>query len=127
MSYTDYAAEARSASATASNATRRAKRDAGLAAQQYARAAEAARLARQLTAHPELGRETGFFTPAHQEGHAATLTRLGDVYLRSSWRETGQAEFYRDLAGRYRALRDRRDARLVELAAECEAELARCQ
>lgn len=111
MTHTDYAAEARSASATAASFTRRAEREAGQAASAYVHASRYLRSAAQLAECP--GSWRTWLNPATEEAKADSWTRTGDVYLRATFHSTGQAEFYRDLAARYRELRDRRAASLA--------------
>jgi hypothetical protein len=115
MTYTDYAAQARSYQSVAAAATRRAKRDAEVAAQCYALAGEARRTERWLTQAPELWRPDIHYTPADYERRQASHVRLAGVFLRSSFRESGSAQFYRELAGRYRAMEAKRTARLAEV------------
>ena len=107
MSYTDFAKEARSYSSTAAAETRRAERDAMAAAQYYTRAANSRHQAADLTSRPHLWDPEFEYTPRHLEATAASWAKLADCYLRSSFRSTASAAFYRDLAARYRANRDR--------------------
>jgi hypothetical protein len=102
MSTLDAAAEARRASATAGGYTRRAERDARLAASLYASAAGMREHARWLTARPRAWDVAG--TPAMAEATAASRSRLADAMLRSSFHATQSAAFYRDLGARYRAM-----------------------
>jgi hypothetical protein len=113
MTYTgtDHGKQATSYSRTASAATRRAKRDAHQAAECYATAGEARSYGSWVTQHPDLW---GLgCAPAVLDARARSWTRTGDTYLRASWNATVSAEFYRELAGRYRALAARRAASMV--------------
>lgn len=103
----DHAASARSHSSTASAATRRAERNALEADEYYRLAARSLGRAVWLTARPDLWSIQYSYTPAHLESDARNWEKLGDLYLRSSFRATDSAEFYRDLAAKYRAMRDR--------------------
>lgn len=105
MSYTDHAAEARSNSRVAAAATRRAKRDAEEAERFYLLARQLRRSAARLTTQPWLWGPG--YTPAELERNAVSWTRTGDVYLRASFHSTENAEFYRDLAARYREMAER--------------------
>jgi hypothetical protein len=113
MSYTDLAAQARSYASTAAAATRRAERDAREAEKFYRTAAGMRRRAARLTQDPQLWHPESLHTPAQYEAQAASWTKTADVYLRSSWRATASAEFYRGLAARYRAMAARQAATLA--------------
>lgn len=104
MTYTDYAAQARSYAATAAAATRRARRDAKLAEDAYRAAADRRQLAAWLTVRPGFWDLALSTTPADADAAAATWTRIGDTYLQGSFASTDNARFYRDLAARYRVL-----------------------
>jgi|SRR3974390_2499398 len=104
MSYTDHAAQARSYASTAAAATRRAEREARNADESYRHAARKRREAARLTRNPASWMPEYGHIPAEHEREAATFVRIGDLYLHSSFRETGQAARYRELAARYRAM-----------------------
>lgn len=104
---TDHKATARSYSATASAATRRAEADAIRAEDAYLTSRRWQRQADQLTRAPALwGKD---YNPAHLEDIARTWVRIGDMYLRSSFRETASAAHNRELAGKYRDMARRYD------------------
>jgi hypothetical protein len=99
---TDYAAQARSYSATAAAATRRARKDAAFSADQYESAAHNSWRASAMTKRPMNSRSLEL--AAHYESQARSDTRVGDTYLRASFHADGLAEFYRGLAARYREM-----------------------
>jgi hypothetical protein len=96
---TDYQATASGYRRAADRDNRRARRDAQQAAETYAAAASVARSAAWLTGRPDLWEDN--WTPARLEANVATWERLGDTYLRMSWRATESARFYRRLARTY--------------------------
>jgi hypothetical protein len=114
--YIDHRAEASRHHNEASKNYRQGKRDAERAARYYGQAAEHRTMARWLTGRPELWE--GEFTPAGSEAAARTWTRLGDLYLRSSFSSTERGRFYRGLQRRSEALAARAEARLAEWEAE---------
>lgn len=104
MSYFDPQAEARSASAEASAATRSAAKYAQRASDTYAAAARWAKSARVLTQaaptwRPELG-----YTPAMMEANAKTLTGCADLFLRMSFDLTDDATTAKTRAASYRRM-----------------------
>lgn len=113
MTYTDLAAQATSYSRTASAATRRAEREAHQAQHFYDQAARQLRLAASLTQQPRRWMPEADYTPARFETDARSWARLADSFLRSSFRATESAAFYRDLAGRYREMHARRMASMA--------------
>jgi hypothetical protein len=111
--YTDYQAQSDGYRRDADKFYRRARRDARRAGDFYKSAASRARHAKWLTARPDLWEadgETGF-TPAAWEADAASWERLGDTYLRSSFWNTKQARFYRELMATYAGMAARAAAR----------------
>lgn len=106
MTYTDYAAQARSYSATAAAATRRARKEAAYAADNYDLAAHDRWRASAMAQRPMNSRSLEL--AAHYEDRARMFTRTADASLRHSFHATGNAEFYRELAGRYREMDARR-------------------
>lgn len=107
--------EATSSSRRASAMTRRAAREAQEAHDFYQHAARTRREAAKLTQQPYLW--VGDYNPATLEDRARSWQRVGDTYLRSSFRSTAQAAFYRDLAARYRAIAARAALRAAEIGA----------
>lgn len=105
MTYTDHKAEARKYSATAAAATRRAEREAHQAQDSYETAERVARQAAWLTGRSDLWDLD--WTPAELESRVRSWVKMGDVYLRSSFHATSQADFYKDLAARYREMAER--------------------
>lgn len=108
---TNHHATAASYSAQAGGQTRRAKRDAELAAEFYGHAAATTTQAAQLTRRPEFW--TGYYNPAELEARAASWTRAADTMLRASFHATAAAQLYRDLAARYREMAGQADARMA--------------
>lgn len=111
--FTDHAAQARSYSATAAAATRRAARQARMAEQMYSAEQNKLRHARWLTSRPGLW-DGASFTPARYEADALSFRRMGDMYVKSSFRATDSATFYREMAAKYRDMAARQAARLAE-------------
>jgi hypothetical protein len=105
---TDLASRARSSSATAAAYTRSAEKYAHRADEAYQTACRWQRMAAQLTGSYRLW--LGNWTPAVLETNAVAWTSIGDIYLHSSFRDTGQAKFYRQLAADYRAMAAQREA-----------------
>jgi hypothetical protein len=111
----DHARMARSYAAQAGGYKRRGEREALAAAESYASARNVREAARWLTGHPDMWRNG--FTPAEREASARAHERIGDTYLRMSFRADVMVAHSLDMAARYRVLRDRRAARLAELDA----------
>ena len=107
MTYTDHRSQARSYSATAAAATKRAEREAQRSADAYRSATQMARQAEQLTRSPRLWDAS--YNPAELEARSRSWASIGDTYLRSSFRATESAAFYAGLAASYRDMAKRYD------------------
>jgi hypothetical protein len=114
--YIDHRAEARQHHNAASAAYRQGKRDAERAARYYGQAREHRRMADWLTGRPDIW--DGDLNPARSDEAARTWTRLGDLYLRTSFAATERGRFYRGLQRRAEALAVKAEARLAEWEAE---------
>jgi hypothetical protein len=125
--YIDHRGEARRHRNEVDKQYRHARNDARRAERYYHQAGEHMKMARWLTGRPELW--DGGLNPARSEEAARTWTRLGDLYLQTSFSATERARFYAGLQRRAEALADASDARLAAYEAELAgrgAELWRC-
>jgi hypothetical protein len=104
MSAAANAREARSHASRAAGCTRRAEADARRAESAYKTAASMRSHAAWITTRQGQCAELGLGTPAQAEEAVRSWERLGDTFLRSSFHNTSQASFYRELAGRYRGM-----------------------
>jgi hypothetical protein len=101
---TEYEQQAHDYRLEAKREYRHARADARRAAEQYAHAAEQRRHAAWLTKRPDLWDDDAdrarAFDPAGIERYADTCDRLGDLFLRSSFRSTERSLHCRQIAAR---------------------------
>jgi hypothetical protein len=102
----DHARTARSYAAQAGACKRRAEREAQHAADHYRTAALDRANGRRSARFPELA--------ALYAERVRQFTRLGDIYLRMSYQTDAREAHFRDMAARYRDMRDRRAASMAE-------------
>jgi hypothetical protein len=113
---TEYERDAHAYRLEAKREYRRARRDANTAASYYAQARGARQQAAWLTRRADLWTADEY--PARWDEYARELARVGDSFLRASFRETARSLHCRTLAGQFDRLAARKRAEYAETDAQ---------